>query len=290
MRQSGDIGVAQGGYQRQLGGFLTDPNHQVPFPLVRPDRVLTGSDFDPESIARGADGSYWIGDELGPFLLHVDRAGRLLSAPISIPGVYSPDNPYRGGTPANLNPSRGLESLIRSPDGRTLYPLLEGTVAGDTPGALRLYEYDVATSQYTGQRWTYPMDAPSYAVADAIAVDANRFLTIERDGGEGDAAIFKRVFLVDRREHNADGTLVKTLVADLLNLANPHHVGGFGDPFRFPFLTIEGLVLLSDRTVGVLNDNNFPSSAGRTPGVPDNDEFIVIRLDHELHADPRAMR
>lgn len=274
-----------------VGGInLTDPYHQVTFPLVRADRVLTGSDFDPESIVRESDGSYWLGEEFGPFLLHADRAGRLIGAPIAIPGVFSPENPWRGDTPANLNPSRGLESLIRSPDGHTLYPLLEGTVAGDTAGTLRLYEFDVDGARYTGRRWTYRMDDPSHSVPDAIAIDANRFLALERDGGQGDAAVFKRVFLVDRREHNDDGTLRKTLVADLLNLANPHHVGGFGDPFRFPFLTIEGLVLLSDQTVGVVNDNNFPSSDGRVAGVPDNDEFIVIRLDRDLHADPRALR
>ncbi|GAB3864901.1 hypothetical protein GCM10027610_114050 [Dactylosporangium cerinum] len=66
-----------------VGGInLTDPNSFVPFALTRPDRVLTGSDFDVESIQRAKDGTYWIGDEFGPYLLHFDRAGRLLQAPI----------------------------------------------------------------------------------------------------------------------------------------------------------------------------------------------------------------
>ena len=132
------------------------------------------------------------------------------------------------------------------------------------------------------------MDDPSHSVPDAIAIDANRFLVLERDDGQGADAVFKHVYLLDRRVTNSDGTLAKTLVADLLNLANPRHVGGFGDPFRFPFFTIEGLVLLGDRSLGVLNDNNYPFSAGRTPGVPDNDEFIVIQLTNDLHPDPRA--
>jgi hypothetical protein len=277
------------GHLDVVGGInLTDPDHRVPFPLVRADRVLTGADFDPESIIRQGDGSYWIGDEFGPFLLHADRAGRLLTAPIPIPGVYAPENPLRGDTPANLSHSRGLESLARSPDGRTLYPVLEGTVAGDTPGTLRMYEFNVAGARYTGRRWTYRMDEPSHSVPDVIAVDANRYLNLERDDGQGPDAVFKHVYLVDRRVTDADGTLHKTLVADLLNLANPRHVGGFGDPFRFPFFTIEGLVLLTGRSLGVVNDNNYPFSAGRTPGVPDNDEFIVIRLDHDLQPDPRA--
>jgi len=266
-----------------VGGInLTDPNGFVPFPLTRPDRVLTGSDFDVESFVRLADGSYWMGDEFGPYLLHFDRAGRLLQAPIPTPDVRAPENP--AGNP-NLPSSKGFESLALSPDGRTLYPLLEGTVAGDTPGSLRLFEFDLASGAYTGKRLTYQLDDPALATTDAIAVDNNRFLVIERDNGQGDAAKVKKVYLVDKR----DGQLRKTLVADLLNLANPRGIAGFGDPFRFPFVTIEAVVILDDSTLGVLNDNNFPFSSGRTAGQPDNDEFITIRLTDRLHADRRIL-
>jgi hypothetical protein len=54
-------------------------------------------------------------------------------------------------------------------------------------------------------------------------------------------------------------------------------------------VTIESVIILDDRTLGVLNDNNFPSSSGRTPGLPDNDEFITIRLGDRLHADRRIL-
>ncbi|RAO25125.1 Glycerophosphodiester phosphodiesterase [Micromonospora noduli] len=84
--------------------------------------------------------------------------------------------------------------------------------------------------------------------------------------------------------------LDKTLVADLMAIANPRHVGGFGDPFTFPFQTIEDVVILDDRTLAVLNDNNFPSSAGRMAGQADNNEFIVIKLDRHLDADKRVLR
>jgi len=274
-----------------VGGInLTDPAGHLSFPLTRPDRVLTGADFDPESILRAADGTYWIGDEFGPFLLHVDRAGRLLAPPVSLEGVFAPENPFRGATPANLASSKGFEGLGLSPDKRTAYPLLEGTVTGDTPGDLRLYEFDLRAAAYTGKRWTYRLDAPTHAIGDVAVVDANRFLVIERDGAQGDAAMVKKVYLADRRDRNHDGVLDKTLVADLLDIANPKGVGGFGPTFRFPFVTIENIVILSDRTLGIGNDNNFPFSSGRTPGEPDNDEFIVIRLGKRLNVDPRVLR
>ena len=206
-----------------VGGInLTDPGGHVPFPLTRPDRVLTGADFDVESIVRVPDGSYWIGDEFGPYLLHVDRAGRVLQAPVATPGVFAPESPDRGSTPANLASSKGFEGMARSPDGRTLYPLLEGTVAGDPAGTLRLYEFSLAAGAYTGRRWTYQLADPAYAIGDATMVDEHRMLVIERDNNQGDAAAFKQIFLVDLRDRDRDGRVDKTLVADLLNIANPH--------------------------------------------------------------------
>jgi hypothetical protein len=270
-----------------LGGTnLTDPYGKVPFPLTRADRVLTGSDFDVESIVRAPDGSYFIGDEFGPYLLHFDRAGRLLTAPVPLPDVRAPENP--AGSP-NLGGSKGFEGMAHSPDDRFLYPLLEGTVTGDTAGDLRMYEFNVARAAYTGKRWTYRLDSPANAIGDAIPVDANRFLIIERDNNQGDAAALKRIYLADRRDRDGDGLMDKTLVVDLLNIANPRRLGGFGPVFRFPFTTIEDAALLNGRTLAVLNDNNFPGSAGRTPNVADNNEFITVRLPRSLDPDRRVL-
>ena len=271
-----------------VGGItLTDPNSHIPFPLTRPDRVITGADIDIESVTRGADGTYWMGDEFGPYLLHFDRAGRLMAPPVPLPGVRAPENP--AGNP-NLGGSKGFEGITLSPDGKTINALLEGTVAGDTPGTLRLNEFDIASNTFTGKTWRYQLEDPNFAIGDAIAVDANRLLIVERDSAQGVDAIVKRVYLADKRDKDKDGKLDKTMVADLLNLANPKHVGGFADPFKFPFVTIEDVTILDDRTLAVLNDNNFPSSSGRTPGKPDNNEFITIKLAGNLHADPRVLR
>ncbi|MBL8952534.1 MAG: esterase-like activity of phytase family protein [Myxococcaceae bacterium] len=76
---------------------LSDPNHHAPFPIVHEltdaGRPLTGADFDPESMQRLADGTFWLGDELGPYLLHVDAEGRLLEPPYAVPGVSAPQTP-----------------------------------------------------------------------------------------------------------------------------------------------------------------------------------------------------
>jgi hypothetical protein len=41
---------------------------------------------------------------------------------------------------------------------------------------------------------------------------------------------------------------------------------GLGQTFAMPFVTIEDVVVFDDRTIGVLNDNNFPFSVGRHVG------------------------
>ncbi|MEU4557949.1 esterase-like activity of phytase family protein [Actinoplanes sp. NPDC023936] len=271
-----------------LGGVnLTDPNGFVPWKLTRSDRVLTGSDFDVESIVKAKDGSYWIGDEFGPYLLHFDRAGRLLAAPAPLDGVVAPETAARTGVPATLGGSKGFEGMAASPDGRYLYPLLEGTVAGDAAGQLRLNEFDLRTRKYTGKRYVYQLDAPSHAIGDAIAVDRNRFLIIERDGGQGATAVHKKIYLATKR---SDGTLAKKLVVDLMNIANPRKLGGFGTTFTFPFQTIEDVVILDEKAIAVLNDNNFPFSTGRTAGVADNNEWITIALPESLRPDKRVLR
>jgi glycerophosphoryl diester phosphodiesterase len=67
---------------------LRDPDRRVPFVLVDqlgPERVLTAADFDPASMQRAPDGTLWLGDQRGPFLLHFDLRGRMLDAPVGLP-------------------------------------------------------------------------------------------------------------------------------------------------------------------------------------------------------------
>ena len=82
---------------------LADPRHKIDFPIVHENtraRRLTGGDFDIESLQRMPDGSLWIGEEFGPFVLHVDPRGRVLSAPIDFPYGKSPQHPrVRSETP-----------------------------------------------------------------------------------------------------------------------------------------------------------------------------------------------
>ncbi|MCB0064928.1 MAG: esterase-like activity of phytase family protein [Caldilineaceae bacterium] len=149
-----------------------------------------------ESFVFDANDALWVGEEFSPDLFHFDADGRLISAPIPTPNiggdtefVQAPQNPalmaagvQPGATSsANLRSSKGFEGMAISPDGMTLYRLLEGTVTGDPEGSLRIYTLDVASSSYiTDSIYLYPLDDPSYAIGDFTVINENEFLLIAR--------------------------------------------------------------------------------------------------------------
>ncbi|MEO1445700.1 MAG: esterase-like activity of phytase family protein, partial [Cyanobacteria bacterium J06635_11] len=189
---------------------------------------------------------------------------------------------------ANLRGSRGYEGMAFSPDRQTLYPMLEGTVFGDPAGSLRIYEFDVASSAFEGIVGLYQADDPSHAIGDFTPINDSEYLVIERDGGQGTEAEFKKIFKVDLSEINADGFVEKTEVVDLLNISDPDDLNGDGETtFDFPFVTIEDVLVLDEDTILVANDNNYPFSTGRSDTEIDNNEIIQIKLSEPLNLDPR---
>ena len=80
-----DFETSEGGHGAiSVQGFfeLKDPDDLIPFPIVNEwtsKRILTGADFDIESMQKASDGTFWFGDEFGPFLIHTGADGVLLA-------------------------------------------------------------------------------------------------------------------------------------------------------------------------------------------------------------------
>ncbi len=300
------VGFEDGDGSVEVGDFiqLADPNNLIPFEIQNEDttdRLLTGADFDIESFVIGNDGTFWIGDEFGPFILHFDSDGTLIEAPISTPDiveiegeiqldglVQSPQNPFLEDPDlANIGGSDGFEGLGFSPDRSLLYPVLEGTVAGDPEGSVRIYEFEVESSSFTDFIGFYQFDDPINAIGDITPINDDQFLIIERDNLQGDEAEFKQIFLIDITEIDENGFVSKEPLVDLLNIDDPNDLDGNGeDIFTFPFVTIEDVLVIDEETILVANDNNFPFSTGRDPVLPDNNEIILLQLEEPLDLDP----
>ncbi|NTW02059.1 MAG: esterase-like activity of phytase family protein, partial [Oscillochloris sp.] len=295
---------------------LSDPNHTIPWTIIHEntDRILTGADFDLESFRLVADGSFWFGDEFGPYLLHTDAQGHLLEAPIPAPvpdvlapfarglsTIKSPDHPdfvsladtAARRAAANLPSSKGFEGMALNTSGTKLYPLLEGALVDDPVRTrLLIQEFDLATQNYTGKTWFYPLSDAGNAIGDMTAVNDQQFLVIERDNNQNDTASFKRIYLVDLLDTDAEGMLRKRLVANLMAITDNQGLTkaedgaiGLGSVFQFPFTTIEDVYPVDERTLLVINDNNYPFSTGRRAGIPDDNEFILLRLPDKLNLD-----
>ena len=283
---------------------LSDPGGFLPLFLCQPDAApyLHGADLDPESFVQLPDGTIWVGEEFGPWLVPFDAHGRITRAPFDVP-LPEPLKPFgRGGdfyrTPdhpdvsgedaqvqANLPRSGGLEGLAILPDGRHLIVAVEKALSDDPIRERRaLLEFSPADQRFTGRFWFHRMDGPDLSIASLEAVGPTTLLIVERDGEEGPAAAIKRLYRVDLSKTDGDGFLKKTLVCDLLNIddttgltrAEPGAFG-LGHPYAFPYVTPECLAVWGPDTLLIANDNNYPFSTGRRPGdQPDDNEFILL--------------
>jgi glycerophosphoryl diester phosphodiesterase len=258
-----------------------------PYTMRNEERFLTlnpdGTPQTPEDeyeqlIQIGFDGYFTDFPETGDFVR--DQITQNYVASAQNPDVKA------GNLVANLATSRGFEGMAFSPDGLKLYPLLEGTVTGDPEDALRIYEFDINKGQYTDLVGFYGKDDPSYAIGDFTPINNREFLVIERDGGQGESAEFKKIFKIDISQIDENGYVEKEEVADLLNIADPNDLNGDGSNFfDFPFVTIEDVLVIDANTILVANDNNYPFSIGRGPEI-DNTEMILLKLPEPLNLSP----
>ncbi|MFC4138477.1 MULTISPECIES: esterase-like activity of phytase family protein [unclassified Microbacterium] len=287
-----DWQTAKGGTgEIKVERFLSynDRNGLLDFPIVNDgtaERLLTGADFDIESVVRAKDGTFWVGEEFGPFLLHFDAEGTLLQKPFSLEGAKSPQNPYlKAGETPRVRASRGFEAMAGSKNGRYLYPILEGAYADDPDHRRReIREFDTKTGAHTGRTWNYQTDQEPNVIGDAFTVKNDVLLVVERDDFEGDQSVTKRVYQIDLRRTDAEGYVEKSLVLDALRIANLDGLAagegyGTGEVFSLPVQSFETIVQLRNGDLLIANDNNYPGNDARVPGTPDDTEFAVIDLD-----------
>ena len=254
------------------------------------ERLLTGADFDIESVVRAKDGTLWVGEEFGPFLLHFDADGTLLEAPYEFPDGKSPGNPYLepGETP-NVAGSRGFEAMAST--GRYLYPVVEGALADDDEARRRwIYQFDTRSGEYTGKRWAYQTDREVNVIGDAFATGRHSMLVIERDDFEGDQSVIKRVYEIDLSRTDREGYVRKELVVDALRIDNPRGIDagegyGLGDTFSLPVQSFETVLFVDRNTLLIGNDNNYPGNDSRVTGTPDDTEMALVDLTRKRVAD-----
>ncbi|SHF38848.1 esterase-like activity of phytase family protein [Pedobacter caeni] len=240
---------------------------------------------DSEGLVRASDGSFWISDEYGPHLLHVDANGRTIER----------INPFGNGTGGRSIPAvflkrkanRGMEGLTITPDGKTLVGIMQSPMSNSINGTttnsvvLRILTFDIATA--TTKQYVYLMDNPSLTgVSEILAVNATTFLTLERDGGYAGAltgaAAFKRVFKIDLSKatdisdsaNGPNGKLFDNKTVEELKDQAGLTTAGIVPvsksqvldlltelPSIYPHDKAEGLALINGNTLVISNDDDF---------------------------------
>lgn len=152
--------------------------------------------FDPEGIRVGPNGTFYISDEYGPFIFEFDPQGRLLRR-ITVPSKFFIANPSGDPNAELLNNSsgrqanRGMEGLAISPDGRTLFGMMQNAIIQDhglSPGTVdrlglnnRILQIDLLTGET--REYVYVLDAINrgQGVSEILAINDHEFLVVERD-------------------------------------------------------------------------------------------------------------
>ena len=138
--------------------------------------------LDSEGLVALQDGTFWVADEYGPFVIHFDANGNEIERL----------SPYDGSLPGELamrDPNRGMEGLTITPDGSTLVGIMQSALA--TPGIdgrpravplTRIVTIDLATRD--AKMYLLPLADPQNTkvlVSEITALSATEFLIDERD-------------------------------------------------------------------------------------------------------------
>ncbi len=148
-------------------------------------RKALGSDpsgADTEAIVALSDGTFWVGDDYGPSLLHIGPDGQVLERWVPkglekvLKGADYDVKPVLPAIALRRRINRGFEAVAVSPDERWLYLVFQsplahpGVAAFESARHVRIWKLDARTGAMVAQ-FLYPLDAPATFLRDQEAGD-----------------------------------------------------------------------------------------------------------------------
>ncbi|WP_178861596.1 esterase-like activity of phytase family protein [Thiomicrorhabdus cannonii] len=282
--------------------------------------------LDSEGLVAIADGTFWVSDEYGPHIVHFDADGKEIDRinPFTADTRVSINLPAEF---ANRWANRGMEGLTVTPDGKTLVGMMQSTLYNPSKAAvtnfnlIRIVTINLDT-QEIGQ-YLYRQEIAKNANSEIAALNDHQFLVIERDGlflnggpdnGAAQPTAMKKVYRIDI----TDATNLET-VADGGNLAQDATIGltvngkaleeisdwdalategivpvtktevvDMVAEVQYPHDKMEGLWIIDNNTLGVINDDDFATWASSNQleqkvldsnGTIDQNTLYVVKKD-----------
>jgi hypothetical protein len=243
--------------------------------------------IDSECIAADLNGDFWIGDEYGPTIWRVNgKTGEVIKR--YTPFTASASEAAIDGILAKRRPNRGFEGIACTPNGKA-YAILQAPMynpdkaAGESSRLQRILEIDPQTD--ATRMFVYEHEAPTeklknkeWSIGDMAAINDHEFLVLEHAAKKDENV--KKIFKIDisqatpiTREdfngktleqlENAENCIAngikpvqKTLYIDLL-------VNGWDPSHK----KLEGITVVNDTTIVVINDNDFGVDSPEADGV-----------------------
>lgn len=268
----------------------TKPYDETTNPFKLDDYGLDG-----EGLVALSDGTFWVSDEYGPHMVHYDAKGKEIGRinPFAADARTSINLPAEFG---NRWANRGMEGLAITPDEKTLVGVMQSTLYNPSKGDVadftltRIVTVNLQTHEI-GQ-YVYQQDKAKNSNSEIVALSATKFLLLERDGSflfggpNGAAAATpgaqKKVFRIDLNtgtnlEAIADDatfaqdaalgllingkTIEQSTAAELtaagVNIVSKTEVLDMVAEVDYPHDKMEGLWVIDNKTLGVLNDDDF---------------------------------
>jgi 3-phytase len=244
-----------------LSGLPNKRDEENPTDLFGLMYSLDPNGLDTESLAKDQDGSFWVGEEYAPSIVHFDQNGKMikrLNPGLELPKIYLERKPNRGFEGVAIFENH-VWGILQSP-----LPKEEGVA--------RIVEVDTETNKATAE-YFYPFEKGNEKIGDLYAIGPKTFIVLEQNGKIGKESS-KLVFKFTINE--SDKKVEKKLIADLKNTP-------FNDVEK-----VEGLTMINNRQIALCLDNDFQISGktnrdnGITPLNNLTNQILIISLEEDL--------
>jgi hypothetical protein len=254
--------------------------------------------IDAEALVRLTDGTFWIADENGPSIAHVSADGRVITRYVP----QGTDKDYEGARydvvgalPAILakrQANRGIESLAISPDERFLYAMMQSPLANPDTAAFRkarntrLLKIERTSMQIVAE-FVYVMDDPKSfrrdpsdspadpRISEIAAIGPDKLIVLERTEAttklyQIDLAAATNILGTPWDDIQTEPTLEQIDVAEAV--ITPASKKLRFDSADFPSMVgkTEGLAMLDDGAIALINDDDFGINGAQT-------QIVVLR-------------
>jgi hypothetical protein len=267
----------------------------IPFDEVTNPIQLDDYGLDGEGLVALSDGSFWISDEYGPHIVHFNaegiEIGRINAFASDTRNVFTLPAEF-----ANRRANRGMEGLTITPDETTLVGIMQSTMYNPSSAVkvndiVRLVTINL-TNGVVGQ-YLYKQEKTQNSQSGIVALSNTEFVVIERDGSfyNEDSSAMKHLYKINI----SNATNIETISVNA-NILQDESLGLLIDgktleqvaleeggwttitnagietvskillvdliaETGYPHDKLEGMWLINDSTIGVLNDDDFATWA-----------------------------